>query len=62
MMTVKILKTLLVNAASNALITEKGIDKVLKAYTGGEILNACMRNCLGLLPDFPTLKSLKIVF
>lgn len=38
MMTVKILKTLLVNAASNALITEKGIDKVLKAYTGGEIL------------------------
>lgn len=38
MTTVKILKTLLINAAINALYTEIGIAKVLSVYDGGSIL------------------------
>ena len=36
--TVKILKTLLLSAAINAICTESGIAKVLDIYTGGQIL------------------------
>lgn len=38
MTTVKILRQILVAAAINAITTESGIAKVIKAYTGGEIL------------------------
>lgn len=38
MITVKLLKSLLINIAINALYTELGISKVLKLYTGGELL------------------------
>ena len=38
MVTVKLLKTLLINASINALYTEFGIAKVMKLYTGGELL------------------------
>lgn len=38
MVTVKILKTLLINASINAIYSELGIAKVLKLYTGGELL------------------------
>lgn len=38
MMTVKLLKTMLINASINALYSELGIAKVMKLYTGGELL------------------------
>ena len=36
--TVKMLKTILLNASINALHTESGVAKVIEAYAGGEIL------------------------
>lgn len=36
--TVKMLKTIILNAAINALHTESGVAKVIEAYSGGEIL------------------------